>query len=82
MGPALVTVPVFQIVGIGNDDVPPPVMLSDWEPYPITLGLDSRRSGTGRPPEPSELTDPGACCSRSSRPPAPRCCSSGSRPAI
>jgi multiple sugar transport system permease protein len=48
MSPALVTVFLFQMVGIWNNYFLPLVMLSDEELYPITLGLVTWQSYQGR----------------------------------
>lgn len=56
MMPALVTVFLFQFVGIWNNYFLPLVMLSDTELYPITLGLVSWHSYADREPELYQLT--------------------------
>ncbi len=56
MTPALVTVFLFQLVGIWNNYFLPLVMLSDERLYPITLGLNNWRAQTDRLPEFYELT--------------------------
>lgn len=61
--PALVTVFLFQLVGIWNNYFLPLVMLSDSELYPITLGLNNWRSQVDRLPEFYELTTGGALLS-------------------
>ncbi|WP_285036829.1 carbohydrate ABC transporter permease [Plantibacter sp. ME-Dv--P-095] len=61
--PALVTVFLFQLVGIWNNYFLPLVMLSDSSLYPITLGLNNWRSQVDRPPEFYELTTGGALLS-------------------
>ncbi|WP_017587764.1 carbohydrate ABC transporter permease [Nocardiopsis ganjiahuensis] len=48
MAPALVTVFLFQMVGIWNNFFLPLVMLADEELYPITLGLVTWQSYQGR----------------------------------
>ena len=58
--PALVTVFLFQLVGIWNNYFLPLVMLSDSTLYPITLGLNNWRSQVDRLPEFYELTTGGA----------------------
>ncbi|MGF0115513.1 carbohydrate ABC transporter permease [Promicromonospora sp. Marseille-Q5078] len=63
MTPALVTVLLFQIVGIWNNYFLPLVMLSDQELYPITLGLNNWRAQTDRLPEFYELTTGGVLLS-------------------
>lgn len=59
MIPALVTVFLFQLVGIWNNYFLPLVMLSDQRLYPITLGLNNWRAQTDRLPEFYELTTGG-----------------------
>jgi multiple sugar transport system permease protein len=61
--PALVTVFLFQLVGIWNNYFLPLVMLSDQDLYPITLGLNNWRSQTDRLPEFYELTTGGVLLS-------------------
>ena len=61
--PALVTVFLFQLVGIWNNYFLPLVMLSDSTLYPITLGLNNWRSQVDRLPEFYELTTGGALVS-------------------
>lgn len=61
--PALVTVFLFQLVGIWNNFFLPLVMLSDDRLYPITLGLNAWRSQTDRLPEFYELTTGGVLLS-------------------
>ncbi|MBF4568426.1 carbohydrate ABC transporter permease [Plantibacter sp. VKM Ac-2880] len=61
--PALVTVFLFQLVGIWNNYFLPLVMLSDSSLYPITLGLNNWRSQVDRLPEFYELTTGGALLS-------------------
>ncbi|HIX00766.1 MAG TPA: carbohydrate ABC transporter permease [Candidatus Nesterenkonia stercoripullorum] len=63
MTPALVTVFLFQLVGIWNNYFLPLVMLTDDRLYPITLGLNSWRSQTDRLPEFYELTTGGVLLS-------------------
>ena len=63
MVPALVTVFLFQLVGIWNNYFLPLVMLSDNTLYPITLGLNNWRSQTDRLPEFYELTTGGVLLS-------------------
>ncbi|UNX56368.1 carbohydrate ABC transporter permease [Georgenia sp. TF02-10] len=60
MTPALVTVFLFQFVGIWNNYFLPLVMLSDPARYPITLGLTSWQSFADRQPELYQLTVGGA----------------------
>jgi len=60
MSPALVTVFLFQFVGIWNNYFLPLVMLSDPKLYPITLGLTSWQSFADRQPELYQLTVGGA----------------------
>ncbi|MGN6425180.1 MAG: carbohydrate ABC transporter permease [Leifsonia sp.] len=61
--PALVTVFLFQLVGIWNNYFLPLVMLSDTNLYPITLGLNAWRAQTDRLPEFYELTTGGVLLS-------------------
>ncbi len=61
--PALVTVFLFQLVGIWNNYFLPLVMLSDSELYPITLGLNTWLSQVDRLPEFYELTTGGVLLS-------------------
>ena len=63
MVPAMVTVFLFQLVGIWNNYFLPLVMLSDDELYPITLGLSNWNSQTQRLPEVYELTTGGVLLS-------------------
>ncbi|MDH5152921.1 carbohydrate ABC transporter permease [Kocuria palustris] len=63
MVPAMVTVFLFQLVGIWNNYFLPLVMLSDDELYPITLGLGNWNSQTQRLPEFYELTTGGVLLS-------------------
>ncbi|WP_454050581.1 carbohydrate ABC transporter permease [Cellulomonas sp. Marseille-Q8402] len=58
--PALVTVFLFQFVGIWNNYFLPLVMLSDPQLYPVTLGLTSWHSFADRLPELYQLTVGGA----------------------
>lgn len=61
--PALVTVFLFQLVGIWNNYFLPLVMLSDSDLYPITLGLNSWLSQVDRLPQFYELTTGGVLLS-------------------
>ena len=61
--PALVTVFLFQLVGIWNNYFLPLVMLSDSRLYPITLGLNTWLSQVDRLPEFYELTTGGVLLS-------------------
>lgn len=61
--PALVTVFLFQLVGIWNNYFLPLVMLSDTQLYPITLGLNTWLSQVDRLPEFYELTTGGVLLS-------------------
>jgi multiple sugar transport system permease protein len=61
--PALVTVFLFQLVGIWNNFFLPLVMLSDTDLYPITLGLNNWLSQVDRLPEFYELTTGGVLLS-------------------
>lgn len=61
--PALVTVFLFQLVGIWNNYFLPLVMLSDVKLYPITLGLNNWLSQVDRLPEFYELTTGGVLLS-------------------
>jgi ABC-type glycerol-3-phosphate transport system permease component len=56
MAPALVTVFLFQLVGIWNNFLLPLIMLADDKLYPITLGLNAWRSQVDRSPRFYELT--------------------------
>ena len=56
MAPALVTVFLFQLVGIWNNFLLPLIMLADDKLYPITLGLNAWRSQVDRSPEFYPLT--------------------------
>lgn len=60
MTPALVTVFLFQFVGIWNNYFLPLVMLSDERKYPITLGLTTWQAAANRIPELNQLTVGGA----------------------
>lgn len=60
MTPALVTVFLFQFVGIWNNYFLPLVMLSNPKLYPITLGLTSWQSFADRSPILYQLTVGGA----------------------
>lgn len=60
MTPALVTVFLFQFVGIWNNYFLPLVMLSDDRKYPLTLGLTTWQSQSERYPEFYQLTVGGA----------------------
>jgi multiple sugar transport system permease protein len=60
MTPALVTIFLFQFVGIWNNYFLPLVMLSDQNLYPITLGLTTWYEFAGRQPELYQLTVGGA----------------------
>ncbi|MFC0672412.1 carbohydrate ABC transporter permease [Brachybacterium hainanense] len=61
--PAIVTIVLFQFVGIWNNYFLPLVMLADENLYPITLGLDNWRAQTDRLPEFFQLTIGGALLS-------------------
>ncbi|MGW9114858.1 carbohydrate ABC transporter permease [Microbacterium sp. NPDC055683] len=61
--PALVTVFLFQLVGIWNNYFLPLVMLADQDLYPITLGLNNWRGQVDRLPEFYELTTGGVLLS-------------------
>jgi multiple sugar transport system permease protein len=63
MTPALVTVFLFQVVGIWNNFFLPLVMLADQKLYPITLGLNNWRSQVDRLPEFYQLTTGGVLIS-------------------
>ncbi|QPP05660.1 carbohydrate ABC transporter permease [Streptomyces bathyalis] len=60
MSPALVTVFLFQFVGIWNNYFLPLVMLSDDRMYPITLGLTTWQTSQDRIPELLQYTVGGA----------------------
>jgi multiple sugar transport system permease protein len=60
MTPALVTVFLFQFVGIWNNFFLPLVMLSSPKLYPITLGLFSWQTFQDRQPELYQLVVGGA----------------------
>lgn len=61
--PALVTVFLFQLVGIWNNFFLPLVMLADTNLYPITLGLSNWLSQVDRLPEFYQLTTGGVLLS-------------------
>ena len=63
MSPALVTVFLFQLIGIWNNYFLPLVMLSDPNLYPLPLGLMSWMSITDRVPVLYQLTVGGALVS-------------------
>ena len=63
MVPALVTVFLFQLVGIWNNFFLPLIMLADQKLYPITLGLNNWRSQVDRLPEFYQLTTGGVLVS-------------------
>jgi multiple sugar transport system permease protein len=56
MTPALVTVFLFQLVGIWNNFLLPLIMLADERLYPITLGLNAWYGQVNRSPEFYQLT--------------------------
>jgi multiple sugar transport system permease protein len=60
MTPALVTVFLFQFVGIWNNYFLPLVMLSDDRKYPVTLGLTTWKTAADRVPELTQYTIGGA----------------------
>jgi multiple sugar transport system permease protein len=60
MSPALVTVFLFQFVGIWNNYFLPLVMLSDDRKYPITLGLATWQTAADRVPQLVQYTVGGA----------------------
>jgi multiple sugar transport system permease protein len=60
MSPALVTVFLFQFVGIWNNYFLPLVMLADDRKYPITLGLTTWQTAADRLPELVQYTIGGA----------------------
>lgn len=60
MSPALVTVFLFQFIGIWNNYFLPLVMLSDTRLYPITLGLTTWQGFASRQPVLYQLTVGGA----------------------
>lgn len=60
MTPALVTIFLFQFVGVWNNYFLPLIMLSDPKLYPITLGLTSWQSFADRQPDLYQLTVGGA----------------------
>lgn len=61
--PALVTVFLFQLVGIWNNYFLPLVMLADSDLYPITLGLNNWLGQVDRLPEFYQLTTGGVLLS-------------------
>lgn len=61
--PALVTVFLFQLIGIWNNYFLPLVMLADSQLYPITLGLNNWLGQVDRLPEFYELTTGGVLLS-------------------
>lgn len=61
--PALVTVFLFQLVGIWNNYFLPLVMLADSDLYPITLGLNNWLSQVDRLPEFYQMTTGGVLLS-------------------
>lgn len=63
MSPALVTVFLFQLVGIWNNYFLPLVMLSDPAKFPVTLGLNNWLSQVDRLPEFYQLTTGGVLLS-------------------
>jgi multiple sugar transport system permease protein len=63
MSPALVTVFLFQFVGIWNNYFLPLVMLSNPKLYPITLGLTSWQSYANREPHLGQLSVVGSLLS-------------------
>jgi multiple sugar transport system permease protein len=63
MSPALVTVFLFQLIGIWNNYFLPLVMLSDPRLYPLPLGLMSWLSVNDRVPVQTQLTVGGALVS-------------------
>ncbi|GAA2876918.1 carbohydrate ABC transporter permease [Streptosporangium fragile] len=63
MSPALVTIFLFQFIGVWNNYFLPLVMLSDQRLYPVTLGLAQWNSQTFRDPAFYELTVTGAAVS-------------------
>lgn len=63
MMPALVTIFLFQFVGIWNNYLLPLVMLSDSNTFPVTLGLTLWNSQTQRDPEFYELVVTGSAFS-------------------
>ncbi|MBO0882142.1 MAG: carbohydrate ABC transporter permease [Mycobacterium sp.] len=63
MAPALVTIFLFQFVGIWNNYFLPLVMLSNDHLYPITLGLTAWQSASARTPELLQTTVGGALVS-------------------
>lgn len=63
MAPALVTIFLFQFVGIWNNYLLPLVMLSDSNTFPVTLGLTLWNSQTQRDPGFYELVVTGSAFS-------------------
>ena len=63
MTPALVTVFLFQLVGVWNNYFLPLVMLADERLYPVTLGLANWRGQVSRAPEYYELVTGGVLLS-------------------
>nr|WP_276612044.1 carbohydrate ABC transporter permease [Kineococcus vitellinus] len=63
MAPALVTVFLFQFVGIWNNYLLPLIMIADERLYPITVGLVNWRAQVDRLPEFYELTTAGVLVS-------------------
>ncbi|WP_432522828.1 carbohydrate ABC transporter permease [Kineococcus sp. SYSU DK006] len=63
MAPALVTVFLFQFVGIWNNYLLPLIMIADEKLYPITVGLVNWRAQVDRLPEFYELTTAGVLVS-------------------
>ncbi len=61
--PALVTVFLFQLVGVWNNYFLPLVMLADTKLYPVTLGLNNWLSQVRRLPEFYQLTTGGVLLS-------------------
>jgi multiple sugar transport system permease protein len=63
MTPVLVTVFLFQAVGIWNNYFLPLIMLGDQNLYPLTLGIENWRAQTDRLPEFYQLTTGGVLVS-------------------
>jgi multiple sugar transport system permease protein len=63
MSPALVTIFLFQFIGVWNNYFLPLVMLSDQDLYPVTLGLQLWNTQTFRDAAFYELTVTGAAVS-------------------
>lgn len=63
MTPVLVTVFLFQFVGVWNNYFLPLVMLSNDKLYPITLGLTTWQAGSARNPQLLQTTIGGALVS-------------------